>query len=266
MLRSFVMLTHALAIAPRRASITRRASILAATADDGSTRPWATFRVVFEDDEVIVCDKGSGLLAVPGRGDHKQDSLITRLRATRGASTTLAHRLDRDTSGLVVAAKTKRALRSLSMAFEAREVEKSYVGAVLGWPEATFGTVDEPIGKVKTDAGHNRVAVVAEADGGRRSRTNWALLEKRDDGSSLLSLQPVTGRSQQLRVHCALIGLPLLGDALHGTEEASGRAPRLCLHAARLSLDLPTAGPMTFEAEAPFAASADYASLLDPPR
>ena len=107
---------------------------------------------------------------MPGRGDHKQDSLITRLRATRGASTTLAHRLDRDTSGLVVAAKTKRALRSLSMAFEAREVEKSYVGAVLGWPEATFGTVDEPIGKVKTDAGHNRVAVVAEVAPLQRAR------------------------------------------------------------------------------------------------
>ncbi|KAH8067657.1 pseudouridine synthase [Aureococcus anophagefferens] len=102
------MFAGALALAPRRV-VTRHRAFLAATADDGSTRPWATFRVVFEDDEVIVCDKGSGLLAVPGRGDHKQDSLITRLRATRGASTTLAHRLDRDTSGLVVAAKTNGA-------------------------------------------------------------------------------------------------------------------------------------------------------------
>ena len=240
----------------------RRLCALASSADDGSTRPWARYSIVHEDASLVVVDKGSGLLTVPGRGEHKQDSLITRLRETH-ATASVAHRLDRDTSGLLVVAKTKAALRALSMAFERRDVDKAYVAAVLGAPEADFGTVSAPIGKVQTAEGYNRIAIVDEAAGGRPARTDWAVLERRDDGTTLLSLQPVTGRAQQLRVHCASLGIPILGDALHGSPDAVARAPRLCLHAARLSFAHPALGEtVAFEAEAPFAASPDYASLI----
>ena len=154
--------------------------------------------MVHEDDDLIVVDKSSGLLTVPGRGAHKADCLVSRLRATIGEDVGVPHRLDRDTSGLMVFSKTKAALRGLSMAFQAREVKKLYVGAVLGRPEHTFGTVDAPIGKVPTPAGYRRVALLDEGAGGRASRTNWALLEDRGS-TSILSLEPVTGRAQQLR-------------------------------------------------------------------
>jgi tRNA pseudouridine32 synthase/23S rRNA pseudouridine746 synthase len=185
------------------------------------------------------------------RGPHKADSLLARLRA-RWPRVGAAHRLDRDTSGLVVFAKTKPALRALSAAFQSRRVHKVYVGAVAGAPGAAAGTLDAPIGKVWDGAaGFHRVQLVDEAAGGRPSRTDWAVLAAGPE-STLLELTPVTGRPQQLRVHLAGAGWPLLGDALHG----GAPAPRLCLHAHRLSFAHPATGESSaFSSPTPFDAA-----------
>jgi tRNA pseudouridine32 synthase/23S rRNA pseudouridine746 synthase len=195
-------------------------------------------------------DKGAGLLFVPGRQPHKHDSLISRVRATHGDAVGVAHRLDRDTSGVCVLAKTKAALRALSIQFQERRVTKTYVGAVAGVPDVE-GVIDEAIGKVMTAEGHHRVALLSEAAGGRAASTKYRVLDTASD-SSLLELAPRTGRAHQLRVHLAAIGHPLLGDALHG----GAAHERLCLHSAKLAFEHPSSKvPVAFESPAPFDAT-----------
>ena len=237
------------ALTARTATRRRRIQLFAAK-DDGATLPGATYEVLHEDDDILVVDKGAGLLFVPGRQPHKADSLISRIKMTHGDAVGVAHRLDRDTSGVCVLAKTKAALRSLSMAFQERQVNKTYVGAVAGVPDVE-GVIDGAIGKILMPEGYNRVALVSEAEGGRAATTAYRVLDTAGD-SSLLELAPKTGRAHQLRVHLASIGHPLLGDALHG----GAAHERLCLHSARLAFDHPsTRVPVAFESGAPFDAT-----------
>ena len=228
----------------------RRRIQLSAAKDDGATLPGATYEVPHEDDDILVVDKGAGLLFVPGRQPHKHDSLISRIQMTHGDDVGVAHRLDRDTSGVCVLAKTKAALRCLSIAFQERQVNKTYVGAVAGVPDVE-GVIDGAIGKIMTPEGYNRVALLSEAEGGRAATTAYRVLETAGD-SSLLELEPKTGRAHQLRVHLASIGHPLLGDALHG----GAAHERLCLHSARLAFAHPsTKRPVAFASAAPFDAT-----------
>ena len=169
--------------APRRRRIQ-----LSAAKDDGATLPGATYEIIHEDDDILVVDKGAGLLFVPGRQPHKHDSLISRVRATHGDAVSVAHRLDRDTSGVCVLAKTKAALRALSIQFQERRVTKTYVGAVAGVPDAA-GVIEGAIGKILTPEGHHRVALLSEAAGGRAASTVYRVLDTASD-SSLLELEP----------------------------------------------------------------------------
>ena len=235
-------------------------STTAARVDDGATRPGATYSILHADSAIVVVDKGAGLLTVPGRGAHKADCLVARLRAEHALDVGCPHRLDRDTSGLLVLARTPAALRALGMAFEARAVRKVYSARALGGGggEEERGVVDAPIGKLALPPGVDAASFCGPRMGvdavrGRASVTRWQVRERRSDGTLLLRLEPVTGRAQQLRIHCAHVGMPLLGDTLHGTPEAAAAASRLCLHASELAFAHPEhGGEVTFTRDEEF--------------
>jgi tRNA pseudouridine32 synthase/23S rRNA pseudouridine746 synthase len=202
---------------------------------------------VYQDDQLLVLDKPSGLLAVPGRGPDLQDCLSARVQAV-WPSALVVHRLDRDTSGLMVMALSAEAQRNLSRQFADRSADKRYVAVVFGCPSASEGAIDLPLRKDFDRPPRHRIDPIE----GRPASTSWKLIERFADRSRL-AVRPLTGRSHQIRVHLATLGHPILGDNLYAHDEALAMAPRLLLHAERLSLDHPTTGQrMTWSAESPF--------------
>jgi tRNA pseudouridine32 synthase/23S rRNA pseudouridine746 synthase len=206
--------------------------------------------VVYADDTVLVVDKPSGLLAVPGRGADKQDCLAARVQA-RYPDALIVHRLDMATSGLMVMARGPAAQRALSMAFAARAVTKRYVAVVAGrldMPTEDWGTIDLPIA---VDWPNRPLRIVDHARG-KPSVTRWRVLGYVDD-TTRLELEPVTGRSHQLRVHLREWGHPILGDALYAPLPVQALSGRLLLHAASLGFAHPLTGvALAFESAAPF--------------
>ncbi len=192
-------------------------------------------QVLYVDDELLVVDKPAGLLSVPGRGDDKQDCLVSRLRQDFPEALAV-HRLDMSTSGLLVLARHAEMHRALSRLFETRQVDKQYRAIVDGLPVADEGEIDLPL----ICDWPNRPRQMVDFKVGKPSLTRYRVLE-RDAGRhcSLLELTPITGRSHQLRVHLAQLGHPILGDDLYGGA-TFGRSPRLCLHAAQLAFIHPT--------------------------
>jgi tRNA pseudouridine32 synthase/23S rRNA pseudouridine746 synthase len=203
--------------------------------------------VVYNDDYLIVLEKPSGLLAVPGRGPDLQDCLSARVQAeTPGAL--VVHRLDRDTSGLMLMAIGLEAQRRLSGQFAARTVEKIYTAIVYGVPGSDSGIIDLPMRKDFDRPPRHMIDHLA----GRAAQTNWRIVEQEDDRCRLLVV-PLTGRSHQIRLHLATIGHPILGDNLYAHPEALSMAPRLLLHAERLTLTHPKEGcRMTWSSAVPF--------------
>ncbi|HXT59775.1 MAG TPA: RluA family pseudouridine synthase [Pirellulales bacterium] len=203
--------------------------------------------VLYQDDQLLVLDKPSGLLAVPGRGPDLQDCLSARVQAV-WPSAVVVHRLDRDTSGLIVMALSAEAQRNLSRQFADRSADKRYVAVVFGCPSASEGAIDLPLRKDFDRPPRHRIDPIE----GRPAFTSWKLIERFADRSRL-AVRPLTGRSHQIRVHLATLGHPILGDNLYAHDEALAMSPRLLLHAERLSLDHPTTGQrMTWNAESPF--------------
>lgn len=199
------------------------------------------------DEALIAVDKPAGLLAVPGRGANKQDCLWLRLRDTHPEAL-VVHRLDMATSGLMLFARTPAAQRALGHDFAARRVDKEYVAIVAGQVEADSGTIDLPIGADWPRRPRQRVDRV----GGREATTRWQVLE-RLAGGTRLRLQPLTGRTHQLRLHLAAIGHAILGDTLYAPPEVQARADRLMLHACGLELPHPSgAGRLALHCAAPF--------------
>ncbi|WP_382156278.1 pseudouridine synthase [Hydrogenophaga sp. ANAO-22] len=204
---------------------------------------------------MIVLDKPAGLLAVPGRGPDKQDCLSARAQA-KWPDALVVHRLDMATSGLVVMARGIEAQRQLSRAFEQREVHKRYTAVVAGTlrnpqPDNGWNTIDLPL----TIDWPNRPRSIVSAELGKPSVTRWRLAgaPTDDDHTTRLELEPVTGRTHQLRVHLQAIGHPILGDMLYATPEQQARAPRLLLHAHQLSLPHPQHGDTVhFHSPCPF--------------
>jgi tRNA pseudouridine32 synthase/23S rRNA pseudouridine746 synthase len=208
--------------------------------------------VVHEDAHMLVLDKPAGLLCVPGRGADKQDCLSARAQ-TRWSDALIVHRLDMSTSGLVLMARGAAMQRALSQAFEARAVDKRYEAIVDGVLSAgsDWSVIDAPIA---ADWPRRPLRIIDAQ--GQSSRTRWRVLRALPDRhASHLQLEPLTGRTHQLRVHLASIGHPILGDALYGDADIQARAPRLLLHATALAFVHPASGQsMRFESAAPFAA------------
>ena len=202
--------------------------------------------ILHEDHELVFVDKPSGLLSVPGKGAHMADCMIARLRAIF-PEILLVHRLDLDTSGVMVFARTPHAQRHLGLQFEKRQTRKIYIALVHGSPAARNGRVDLPL--VVDWPNRPRQKVCHET--GRPAQTDWQVIRDEDAGARM-RLCPVTGRSHQLRVHMLAIGHPILGDPLYASGAALAH-PRLMLHAQSLRLRHPDGGRgMTISAPVPF--------------
>jgi tRNA pseudouridine32 synthase/23S rRNA pseudouridine746 synthase len=197
---------------------------------------------------MLVVDKPAGLLAVPGRGEAKADCMLARLRV-RHPDAQVVHRLDQATSGLMLFARGATAQRQLSMAFEARRIDKRYIAIVHGEPPDERGSIELPLAADWPRRPRQRV----DAEHGKPSVTHWRVAERLPGGRTRLELTPVTGRSHQLRVHLAAIGHPILGDLLYAPPEVQAAAGRLLLHASALAFGHPQSGQaMAFASAAPF--------------
>ncbi|MDH3264260.1 MAG: RluA family pseudouridine synthase [Paracoccaceae bacterium] len=215
--------------------------------DAAYTPPDTPLEVIHRDHELLVVMKPSGLLSVPGKGEHLADCLLFRIQAAFPEAL-LVHRLDRDTSGVMVFALTPAAQRHLGLQFERRHVRKTYVARVWGHVQDDTGTVDLPLAVDWP----NRPRQKVDHEQGRAAQTDWRVVRREADGTTRLRLYPHTGRSHQLRVHMATLGHPILGDALYA-EGAARDFPRLMLHAESLRLRHPDGGKgMTFSAKCPF--------------
>lgn len=202
--------------------------------------------ILHADDHLIAVDKPSGLLSVPGRGPERADCLINRLRA-EFPTVLLVHRLDLDTSGVIVFALTPQAQAHLGRQFEERRTRKSYVALVAGQPDERRGRVDLPL----TVDWPNRPRQMVCHETGRPAQTDWRLM-RREGVNARLRLAPITGRSHQLRVHMLALGHPILGDPLYAPQTTADW-PRLMLHAEKLSLTHPDSGArLELEAKVPF--------------
>ena len=193
---------------------------------------------VYFDEHMLVLNKPSGLLSVPGRGPEKQDCLSKRVQAIY-PDALVVHRLDQDTSGLLIMARGIEAQRRISKAFETRQVDKRYMAVVVGKPDPNKNMIDGWSlieGAILLDW-PNRPLHIIHPDG-KPSQSRWRSLES-SDFASLIELEPVTGRTHQLRVHMQSIGHPMLGDSLYATPEALAMSPRLMLHAQELGFPHP---------------------------
>lgn len=207
------------------------------------------FECLHADAHCIVAVKPSGLLSVPGRGEHGQDCLGARVQAGF-ADALVVHRLDMSTSGLMLFARGAAAQRALSAAFAAREVHKRYIAVVHGEVEPGRGEIDLPL----IADWPNRPKQKVDRAAGKPSLTRWrALAFDAAREATRLELEPVTGRAHQLRVHLLAIGHPILGDALYAPPEVLAQADRLLLHASSLRFAHPATGEqLTLESAAPF--------------
>jgi 23S rRNA pseudouridine1911/1915/1917 synthase len=232
---------------------------------DLAPSPDIPLHIVYEDDDLLIVDKPFGLVVHPSAGHHDGDTLVNALLARAGgedyggiagvARPGIVHRLDRDTSGLLMVAKHDTAQTSLMAQLKARRVRKTYLALVLGSVNAAVGRIEAPIGR---DPKHRtRMAVVPD---GRPSTTGYRVRE-RFVGWTLLELDLVTGRTHQIRVHLDAIGHPVAGDPVYGTG-TSRRGPedlgRLFLHAWRLELASPSDGHL-IRTEAPLPAELEVA-------
>jgi tRNA pseudouridine32 synthase/23S rRNA pseudouridine746 synthase len=208
--------------------------------------PQDPLRILHEDHEILAVEKPSGLLSVPGKGAHLADCLLARVQEAFPTAL-LVHRLDRDTSGVMIFALTPHAQRHLGLQFEKRQTKKTYIARVAGRLEPKTGRVDLPL---IVDWPNRPLQKVCH-DTGREAITDWRVL-RGTDAETRVRLTPKTGRSHQLRVHMLALGHPILGDPFYATGAALEH-PRLMLHAEELRLRHPDGGAgVKLRSKAPF--------------
>ncbi|MDT8385174.1 MAG: pseudouridine synthase [Gammaproteobacteria bacterium] len=205
--------------------------------------------VLYCDEGLLVVDKPSGLLSVPGRGDDKQDCLLSRAQRDYPEAL-IVHRLDMETSGVMVLARNKVMHRQLSLLFQNREVTKRYIAVVDGRIADAAGKIDLPL----ICDWPNRPRQIVDHQQGKPSLTYYKVLWRDvEQGITRVELQPETGRSHQLRVHLQSLGHPILGDRLYASPAQQAKAPRLLLHALSLAFVHPlSAEPLRFICEPGF--------------
>ena len=202
--------------------------------------------ILHDDHEVVLVDKPSGLLSVPGKGPNLTDCLIARVQSVFPTAL-LIHRLDRDTSGVMVFALTPHAQRHLGLQFEKRQTKKTYVARVWGEMAEKTGTVDLPL----IVDWSNRPKQMVDHENGKQAVTDWRVMRS-SSNETRVRLMPRTGRSHQLRVHMLAIGHPILGDPFYATDAARDH-PRLMLHSETLQFRHPDGGKgMRITAKCPF--------------
>lgn len=194
-----------------------------------------SFPVLYQDDSVIVLNKPDGLLSVPGRGADKQDSVASRVKALLPQAE-VVHRLDCHTSGAMLMALGKNNQVELNRQFHDRETDKQYIALVVGEVQQQAGRCELPM-RCDID---NRPTQIIDHEHGKPALTLWRRLQIDHDRTRLL-LIPITGRTHQLRVHCASMGHPVVGDRLYGDLLAQ-QEPRMLLHASSLAFTHPVSG------------------------
>jgi 23S rRNA pseudouridine955/2504/2580 synthase len=211
--------------------------------------------VIHKDDQVIVLNKPPGLAVQGGTGTERHvDGMLDALRFGLDERPRLVHRLDKDTSGLLLIARTGQAAKRLGESFRDRETEKLYWAVVVGVPPKAEGAIDLPL--AKRPGARDRELMQVDHEDGQKALTHFQVLDRAAKRAALLALWPRTGRTHQLRVHCAAIGCPILGDGKYGGEEALlaavADARRLHLHARRLALPHPSGkGELVIDAQPP---------------
>jgi tRNA pseudouridine32 synthase/23S rRNA pseudouridine746 synthase len=198
--------------------------------------PDSPLDVIHLDEQILAVNKPSGLLSVPGKALEHRDCLETRVK-TAYPDALLVHRLDMDTSGVMVFARTKVAQRHIGLQFQKRQLQKTYVARVRGHVAKDSGTVDLPL----IVDWPNRPLQMVDFERGKPSVTDWTVLA-REDGVTRMQLRPLTGRSHQLRVHMRELGHAILGDRFYADAATIAAADRLQLHAQTLRLRHPDGG------------------------
>lgn len=205
--------------------------------------------ILYIDEAMIVVDKPTGLLSVPGRGADKQDCMIARVQA-EFPDALIVHRLDMSTSGIMVMARGKAMERALSILFQTRQVHKRYVAVVAGQVSPTRGEIRLPL---LTDW-PNRPRQMVSFMLGKASCTRYQVIDvDKENDTTRVELEPITGRTHQLRVHLQALGHPILGDELYASAAVCAKAQRLLLHAAWVRLPHPlSADILTIHSPIPF--------------
>jgi len=223
---------------------------------------------IYEDEHLLVFEKPSGLLSVPGRGPEKQDCLSKRVQDIY-SDALVVHRLDQDTSGLIVMARGIEAQRRISRLFETRQVSKRYRAVVAGNPLLTQAQVPPNEDGWRAIEGHilldweRRPIHIIHPDG-KPSLSLWRLVQA-GETASLIELEPFTGRTHQLRVHLQSLGHPMLGDSLYAPPAIQALTPRLMLHAQEIGFPHPfTEVPLFFTAPVAWSAANPYVSEAHP--
>ncbi|WP_310467582.1 RluA family pseudouridine synthase [Sphingomonas sp.] len=218
--------------------------------------------VIFRDGDALVLNKPPGLATQGGTKTHQHlDRLLDGLADDDGNRPKLVHRLDKDTSGVLLVARSARAAGHFSKSFSGRTARKVYWALVVGVPSPDQGLIDLPLAKQPGTGGEK---MHVDVENGQAAKTRWRLIDRAGNRAAWVELQPLTGRTHQLRAHMAALGHPIVGDAKYGGPEAfltGGISRKLHLHARRLRIDAPGGKPIDISAELPAHFSESLATL-----